>query len=100
MPCSSRFIDDPSLSPAERDARRQVHRLRGFYQHLTVFLLVNGGLATIDLLTSPDRLWFYWPLTGWGIWLLLHAAATFSRGRWLGREWEEAKLRELMANKR
>lgn len=99
MVCRSLFVDDPTLSVAEREARRQVSRLRGFYQHLLVFAVINSGLVAINLVTAPGRLWFYWPLAGWGIWLLLHALATFSSGRWLGREWEERKLRELMASR-
>ncbi len=90
---------DASLSPEERDARRQVRRLRGFYHHAALFVLVNALLAGIDVLSSPDRLWFHWPLLGWGIWLAIHAYGTFGRHRWLGRDWEERKVRELMAGK-
>jgi len=99
MVCRSRYVDDPALSVAERDARRQIGMLRGFYHHLMVFAIVNSGLLAINLIVSPGRLWFYWPLLGWGIWLALHAIGTFGRGRWLGAEWEERKLRELMAAK-
>ena len=99
MVCRSRFVDDPNLSVAERDARRQVHGLRSFYHHLLVFAMVNSGLAAINFVVSPGRLWFYWPLLGWGVWLVLHAFATFARGRWLGAEWEEQKVRQLMAGK-
>ncbi len=99
MVCRSRYIDDPALPAVERDARRQVSMLRGFYHHLLVFAVVNTGMLAINLIASPGRLWFYWPLLGWGIWLSLHAFATFSRGRWLGAEWEERKLRELLAGR-
>lgn len=99
MVCRSRFVDDPSLSVAERDARRQIQLLRAFYHHVLVFVVVNAGLATINLLASPGRVWFYWPLLGWGIGLALHAFATFACGRWLGADWEERKLRQLLAGK-
>ena len=99
MVCRSRYIDDPTLSAAERDARRQVARLRGFYSHLMVFVLVNAGLLAINLIASPGRFWFFWPALGWGIGLAMHALATFNRGRWLGAEWEERKLAEFMAGK-
>ena len=55
MACRSRYIDDPSLSVAERDARRQVGMLRGFYHHLMVFIVVNCGLVAINLIASPGR---------------------------------------------
>lgn len=100
MVCASRAIlNDPALDPAERAARMQVFRLRAFYHHLFVFVVVNSGLVAINLLTSSHKLWFYWPLLGWGIWLVLHAFKTFSRGRWLGPEWEERKVKELLAEK-
>lgn len=94
------YIPDPSMSPEERDARYQVHRLRSFYRHVYVFVVVSIGLMTINALTPSPRLWFHWPMLGWGIWLTLHGIATFSRGRWFGRDWEERKVRELMTNKR
>jgi hypothetical protein len=99
MVCRSSYIDDSGLSVAERDARRQVGRLRAFYHHLLVFVLVNGGLLAINLVTTPGRLWFYWPLLGWGIAIAFHALATFGGRHWLGADWEERKLRELLADK-
>lgn len=99
MACRSRFINDPNLSIAERDARRQVFALRNFYRHLAVFVAVNAVLAATNLLVSPARPWFHWPLLGWGVWLALHAFGTFARGRWLGAEWEERKMRELLADR-
>lgn len=99
MVCQSRFVDDPKLSVAECDARRQVHELRRFYHHLLVFAAVNTGLLAINLIASPGRLWFYWPLLGWGVWLALHTFNAFAGRRWLGAEWEERKFRQLMADK-
>lgn len=99
MVCRSIVVNDPSLSVAERTARGQVGRLRAFYHHLVVYALVNSGLLMINLVASPHRLWFYWPLLGWSIWLALHAVGTFGAGRWLGSEWEERKMRELLADK-
>lgn len=99
MSCRTHLEDDASQSPAERHARRRIARLRAFYQHLMLFAVVNAGLLAINLLASPGRLWFFWPLLGWGIWLVLHAMGTFGAERWLGAEWEERKLRQFMAGK-
>ena len=99
MVCRSRVTEDSTLSVAERDARRQVRGLRSFYKHLVVFAVVSAGLAAINLIASPARLWFYWPVLGWGVWLVLHAFATFARGRWLGADWEERKIKQFMAGK-
>ena len=51
---------------------------KGFAIHLAVYVLVNALLVGINLATTPDRLWFAWPLLGWGIGLLAHAFAAFA----------------------
>jgi hypothetical protein len=43
------------------------------YIHLAAFVVVNALLVAINLLASPEHLWFLWPLFGWGLGLLLHA---------------------------
>ena len=49
----------------------------GFYIHLTTFVLVNALLLAINLNTSPQYLWFLWPLAGWSVGILFHAALIF-----------------------
>lgn len=77
-------------------AKERVGALRGFYIHLTVYVIVNLFLFLLDVLTSPGSLWFYWVLLGWGIGLAVHAAYVFGIGRWLGPDWEEKKIKETM----
>src|SRR5262249_14790023 len=48
----------------------------GFYVHLTAYLAVNALLIGINLITSTERLWFKWPLLGWGVGITIHAAVT------------------------
>ena len=50
---------------------------RGFYIHLSVYVLVNAFLMGLNLAAAPDKLWFQWPLMGWGIGILGHAAGAF-----------------------
>ena len=88
-----------NLSPAEAEAYRYVYRLRHFYHHVAVFVVVIGFLALINLVTRPDNLWFQWPLLGWGLWLILHALRTFAKDRYLGHEWEETQLKKRLADK-
>jgi 2TM domain len=49
----------------------------GFYIHLAAYLAVNALLVYINLAASPGRLWFQWPLIGWGVGLAAHALAVF-----------------------
>ena len=77
-----------------QEAKKRVEELKGFYSHLITYILVNTGLVVINLLTSPEYLWFIWPLMGWGVGLLIHAFSVFSN-LW-GKSWEERKIKEIM----
>lgn len=76
-------------------ARRRAEELQGFYIHLVVYVLVNAGLFAINALTRGpgDGWWFYWPLAGWGIGLLIHFAVTFLGV--FGEDWKERKARQI-----
>lgn len=50
----------------------------GFCIHLAAYVAVNSMLVAINLLTTPERLWCWWPLAGWGVGLVAHAVATFA----------------------
>jgi hypothetical protein len=45
--------------------------------HLAIFLVVNAGVITLNLVRTPDRYWFQWVLLGWGAGLLLNAYQVF-----------------------
>ena len=47
----------------------------GFFFHFSAYVLVNAILIAVNLIFTPDRLWFYWPLLGWGIGILAHGLA-------------------------
>ena len=75
-------------------AKERVGVLRGFYGHLSAYVIVNLGLFLINMITSPGTLWFIWPLMGWGIAIALHALRVFLDTS--GSSWEEKKIAELM----
>jgi hypothetical protein len=79
-----------------QNAKKRVAALRGFYVHLGVYVLVNLLLFLINITASPDSLWFFWPLLGWGLAVVLHAFSVFGSGRLFGADWEEKKIREIM----
>jgi len=54
----------------------EILKLRGFFIHLLVFILVNIGLVIINFTTSTAYLWFIHPLYGWGIGVVAHGWAT------------------------
>lgn len=79
------------------NAKKQVARIREFYLHLIVYMIINAMLLMLDLVTGPG-FWFFWPLMGWGIGLAMHALNTFRFRGMLGTEWEEKKIQEFMGN--
>jgi hypothetical protein len=77
-------------------AQKRVEAIRGFYIHLGVYVIVNVFLFLINIITSPEGLWFYWVLLGWGIGVAAHAFTVFGADRLFGSDWEEKKIREIM----
>ncbi|HXX35933.1 MAG TPA: 2TM domain-containing protein [Thermodesulfobacteriota bacterium] len=73
-------------------ARKRVEAKIGFYIHLAVYIGVNILLIIINLLTSPQYLWFIWPVIGWGVGIFLHGTATFI---FSGRKFKEVRDRMI-----
>ena len=87
-------MDDEKLK-YER-ARSRVHKIRDFYTHLIVYVAVNIMLVGINLIYSPEYLWFIWSVIGWGVGILAHGFSVFGLGGLLGQDWEERKIKEFM----
>jgi len=60
-----------------KKAKKRVEAKMGFYIHLAVYVGVNVLLIVINLATSPQYVWFKWPLLGWGIGLFFHGMSIF-----------------------
>jgi hypothetical protein len=86
---------------AERvaEARRRVAAIKGFYIHFAIFALVLVGLFAINA-ASGRTWWVQWVLVGWGIGVVAHAVAVFSRASQAVAAWEERKVRELASERR
>ncbi len=76
-------------------AKKRVENLKAFYIHLTVYILVNVMLFIINIISDSSKLWFLYPLAGWGIGIVIHGLTTFPVGIF-GKEWEERKIKEYM----
>ncbi len=78
-------------------ARERVRKIKGFYNNVITFVLVNILLLIINLVTDRGNIWFYWVTLIWGFILIVQAINLFTiRNRFLGDEWEEKKVRELL----
>ncbi len=77
-------------------AKRRVQQLKGFYIHLTVFIIINIFLFIVNFLTTPGLWWFLFVTLFWGIGLLFHGLSVFSRRGMFSKEWENGKIKEYM----
>ena len=75
-------------------AERDVDAIKGFYIHLTVFVLVIALLLAINVATGPDW-WVQWPFLGWGVGVIAHAFAVFGRLPAAMARWEKRKIDEV-----
>ncbi|MDG1573413.1 2TM domain-containing protein [Robiginitalea sp. M366] len=83
-------------------ARKRVQQIKGFYVHLSVYLVINLFIAGSILIQSN------WHVQGaglwgvlstpvfWGIGLAFHAINVFGLNGILGREWEARQIRKYM----
>lgn len=77
-------------------AKKRVKEIKGFYGNLVSYVLVISFLTFINLRYTPEHLWFYWPMLGWGIGVLFHAFGVFKIFPFFGDDWEEKKIKEFM----
>ncbi|NNE75638.1 MAG: 2TM domain-containing protein [Pricia sp.] len=87
-------------------ARRKVEKLKGFYIHFTVFILVNLFIliATVFARMKSGESFteaffsfatFITPFF-WGIGLAFHAANVFSLNPFFNKDWEERQIQKYM----
>jgi hypothetical protein len=87
-----------SEDEAYRKAERRAEEKIGFFTHLVVYLVVNVILIVINLTQSPDSLWFYWALLGWGIGVFFHGMGVFVWGE--GSNWRERMIQKELDRQR
>jgi two-component system LytT family sensor kinase len=73
-------------------AKKQVDDLKGFYGSAIAYCVVIPFLIYINLKTSSGHHWFWYPLFGWGLGIVIQAFTVFGYGA----NWEERKIRQLM----
>jgi hypothetical protein len=77
-------------------ARKRVEEIKGFYGNLISYIVVNCFLIALNLTTSPNHLWFYWPLLWWGFGVVFHGLRVFNYMPFFSKDWEERKVKEFM----
>ncbi|MBF4507957.1 2TM domain-containing protein [Flavobacterium sp. JLP] len=96
------FTNDESFNIAYR----KVKKIKGFYSHLKVYIIVNLIIIVSNLsrdfsmIKFNDNGLFDWNTYStafyWGIALLIHAFSVFGLDIFFNRDWEQKKIQEYM----
>lgn len=83
------------------NALKRVRKIKGFYTHLIVYIVINIMIIVLNTQNlKPDESYFQWKNFAtaifWGIGLAAHGLSVFLPPVFLGRDWEERKIKELM----
>ena len=78
------------------NAQKRVREIKGFYAHLIAYVAVNVVVIIFNILYHElgymrIKVNQFYSLIIWGILIMIHAGFVF-----LGKEWEERKIRKLM----
>ena len=76
-------------------AKKQVEELKGFYAHLTIYLIMVPIFIYLNY-RSGGFPWAIFPIVGWGMGVGGHAMEVYGYNPFLGKDWEERKIREFM----
>jgi len=83
---------NPNADNTYYRAKKRVEAIRGFYGSLISYCVVIPVLVFVNLSFMPKFQWFWFPMCGWGIGLIIHGFGVFGYGS----RWEERKLKEIL----
>ena len=80
----------PTDSKLHEMARKRIE----FRAHLVSYIILNGFLWIIWLVTGQGYIWPIWPTAGWGIGVLFHYFFEYRSPKFLSEEEEYIRLKE------
>lgn len=75
-------------------AKKRVDELKGFYGSLVAYIIAIPFFITLNYKTSWNFQWFWFPILGWGLGIVIQAFNIYG----IGGNWEDRKIREIMEN--
>jgi len=85
---------------AYEEAKKRAEAKLGFYTHLAVYLVSCVIFYVINMATSPEVKWFYWPILGWGIGVFFHGVGVFLSGSHVVERMTQKELEKLKHQKK
>ncbi|WP_396174894.1 2TM domain-containing protein [Flavobacterium sp.] len=84
-----------------QEALKRVKKIKGFYTHAIVYVIINLMIIIVNYQNlDPGESYFQYKnfttLLFWGIGLVAHGFSVFVPQWFLGNNWEERKIKELM----
>ena len=96
-------LDYNSHQPEDKyaEAQKKVKKLKGFYSHLMIYVLVNILIIFLNINNlSPGESYFkienFFTAFFWGIGILFHGLSVFGSNIFFGKNWEDKKIKEFM----
>lgn len=82
-------------------AMRRLKRLKSFYVHLLVYIVINSFIIYVNVRTlPPETSMFQFKIFStaffWGIGLVAHAVSVFGFDLIFGKSWEVKKIKQFM----
>ncbi len=91
----TRMYRQRDLSDLEQDALEHVRDIKGFYNHLIVYLISIAAMAGFNLF-SGGYLWFLWPALGWGLGVAAHGLSVFEVFSLFSPNWEKRQVEKRL----
>lgn len=78
-------------------AKKRVEKIKGFYIHVIVTVLIIPFLIFINIKFVPEFYWFWYPIIGMSVGLFFHWFGVYGADKLgLGRDWEERKIKQYL----
>ena len=103
-------MDNKEMDRSYIRAKKRVEKLKGYYSHLTVYIIINTIISVFKIIDDIDAgdtfsealfnsgnysLWFWW-----GIGMAFHTYGVFGHKLlFLNKDWEDRKIKEYMNEK-
>ncbi len=93
------MTDNVNLTDEEKTVIDQVRAIKGFYSHLTTYVIVIGLLFIVNFISSSSYIWAWWPAMGWGIGIVIHGLNAFELFNFFGAKWEKRQIEKRLGRK-
>ena len=88
------------MDEALEEARRYVRRKRILYTVVGIWITLSLMWFAIDMLDDSSSLWFYWPMLGTGVGVVITAIVLLGIGGLFGAGWERREIDKYLRRRR